>query len=866
MVSRIWTICVLLVLRSCYAFALQTKPDHKDPDDFPFTTVVDILWQNVEFSTFLRHIQKRGDIDYLNDLNNFTILAPLNSAFLTDRETLHTDDYLLHDYVLNPLAVRVGTHILVTNDSVPHLLELKNDGALLLNAKPAIKEDQQPNMQNATIYSLSSLLPREQLFDELAKSIPQISYFSKLLGGLNHPDLKSLFDHRTVLIPNNDAMEREFNSVELAYLLNGDENADELLNSGKARRKHSTDREYLLKKLVLDGVFGGLQDPVKVRNLIGDLLFLTSHSNGSDIAVNSSVATLSNSIYKSGIAHVFPKLDFLSYGLNFTAEKYLIGLGAARFVEEVHMRKLSHLINGTFDEPLAIFVPAETSYDLPGYSKSSLLYHFVNADVSLIEEEYSNFSTKLYDSMFCSSNKRLGGKCQRLKVEMKNKSSGVEFIVNQKYRVKNNVPFRIGNTAIYLMEHEVVLPGDFLTAINPFSGCSKSLEFLRELNLLDLRPNNRGYTALLPCFKSWNTMELNLEYLEHNVTALNMIMKNYILNDLIYTDSELLSYETSNLYDEQVSATLQSGNESSVIELNLSSIAEPVKLRKGHDMFFDQGVIHPINEIYYPENLSISLQNLLEVTGSFDFVAYLRSFDSLKDIFDNSDEYSLLVPTALSMLLEDFDLNSGQLEEFLKLHVVFSNYTEALLGCEDGIKTLQGNELNCRESSSNAHLLRVAGGADKEVRILKKGCSSSGGHSCVFVIDRPISLSWIDKEGYKLRLPGTAFAMGAVIGIMFILGLLSCALVIFGRRQAGSKIRVDERTAVEEGLLPSHNRKQRTGYSSTARSVVSGRYTEPPDRLASDSEPAPFANLYSVNALREPVSIESNGNQNRPYN
>lgn len=51
-------------------------------DDFPFSTVIDILSENVEFSTFLRIIQKTGHVQYLNELQNFTLFAPINSAFI----------------------------------------------------------------------------------------------------------------------------------------------------------------------------------------------------------------------------------------------------------------------------------------------------------------------------------------------------------------------------------------------------------------------------------------------------------------------------------------------------------------------------------------------------------------------------------------------------------------------------------------------------------------------------------------------------------------------------------------------------------------------------------------------------------------
>lgn len=51
-----------------------------------FTSVVDILSESAEFSTFLRLLQRNGHIPYLNELQNFTLLAPVNSAFASEFE------------------------------------------------------------------------------------------------------------------------------------------------------------------------------------------------------------------------------------------------------------------------------------------------------------------------------------------------------------------------------------------------------------------------------------------------------------------------------------------------------------------------------------------------------------------------------------------------------------------------------------------------------------------------------------------------------------------------------------------------------------------------------------------------------------
>ncbi|SCU96917.1 LANO_0E14708g1_1 [Lachancea nothofagi CBS 11611] len=836
--------------------ASENVPRGQDEkEDFPFTTVVDLLWQNVEFSTFLRKVQKCGKINYLNELDNFTLFAPINSAFSQNLEQFEVDDFVLHDCVLDPRQFDVGIHVLATNDSTPHLVDVRSDGSWLINDTPVLKDVLRPNMQNATLHGVVATVPRAPTFVGILHSLSQLSYFSKLVAVTESHNALTLFEHKTVFIPDNIAFNNQFSDLEIAYLLGDKNSVHENLRTLSTIDNLKKDRVFVLNKLVVDGLFGGRLHQTNITNLNGDLMIIDSHANGSAISVNGTIASGSNQLYNAGIAHIFSELDFLSHDLRFTAEKYLLGLGADRFVEEVHMRGLAHLINGEFEGPLTIFVPVETSNDSPGYSKSSLLYHFTDTSVNLTRDFSDETETRLYDSMFCSSNKRLGGQCQRQKIQRLKKHGDTEYLLNKKYRLKSDDYTTIGNTTIFSVEEEISLPGDLLSSVNPFSGCSKSLSFLRDLNLLDLRPNSKGYTVFLPCFDSWEYFDLNLDYLEHNISALNLIMKNYILNDLIYTDTEEQSFMTSNLYDENITiSVLQSETDSEQIALSFNTIDEPVMLTKNFDTFFDQGVIHPMENVYFPDSLNITLQNLMDTANSFDFIEYLKSFDSLKMIFDQNQEFSLLVPTSQSLLLEDISLNSTTLEEFLKLHIILANSTQALLDCDSDISTLYGEKLSCRESLSNAHLLRLKDGVDKEVRIMKKGCSSSNERACVFVIDRPISLSWLDQDRYKIRLPGTAIAMGALLGILLIFGVLACTLVVVVRKRGTEGHQSVERSGEQDPLLRSPKIAKRGGYSSSLGRDPAA-FTDRSNQVMGNPGPSPFAKSYSENSSRNPVSI-----------
>lgn len=89
----------------------EPSPTSEFPAPTP-STIVDILSSQVEYSYFLRHLQRNGMIPILNSLSNVTLLAPVNLAFTSgsdkdvDKELPHDNNMLLR-YVINQ-RFRVG--------------------------------------------------------------------------------------------------------------------------------------------------------------------------------------------------------------------------------------------------------------------------------------------------------------------------------------------------------------------------------------------------------------------------------------------------------------------------------------------------------------------------------------------------------------------------------------------------------------------------------------------------------------------------------------------------------------------------------------------------------------------------------------
>ncbi|CDO93709.1 unnamed protein product [Kluyveromyces dobzhanskii CBS 2104] len=855
-----------LCLLKTVTFALATGDG-----SFPFSTVVDILSQNPEFSTFLRLIQREGFVPLLNSMDNYTLFAPVNSAFIDGDESGVSEEFVLEHYILlnNVLDVKSmapGTYIL-ESQSYPLSMHKGNDGRSALNGKVHVVDPNlAPNFQNATVHGIDSFIVKPPTLYELVSSHPGLKMESvslmEHLVKTSMPDSNALKNGKfrlqpfvngsTIFLPTDAALSKFFNDIELNYLF-------DLSNSDFTIPERREDLEILTKMIIVDKLIGGAisenYDILYTKS--GEPLAVHSKNKGHDLVINGSTAVVSNLIFDQGIVHIVSDLPIVETDITFNVEKYLLGLNASSFVEELHIRKFKKLVNDPKIEQ-TIFVTkdamSENSED-GGLSKSQLLYHFIEHKVNLAADfETHYFPIRLYESMFCSSNKRLGGKCQRMKVS----KYGDHLYLNEKYHVLNLDPISIDNTMLYIVDDNLMLPGDLVSSINPFFHCAKSLKFLQQLNLLDLKPNDEGYTLFLPCFNAWDDMQLVTDYIERNISAMNILMKNYVLNGLFYSDSDNFTSDTTDLFGENVTVKTGVTNETADhLSLSLSTVDHEIQLKKSFDMIFSQGVVHPINEVYFPNILDIGLRQLIETIGTYDFLVFLEKFPEFNDILTGSAPYSLLIPTQRSLLMEGIDLNYTKLEKFLKLHILPLNQTHSLMECADKIDTVAGESLKCREASDNILLLSVMDGVDKEVRILKKGCTTGNSGSCVFLIDRPISVQWLNKERYSITLPALSFALGTVLGTMFLFSLLLCVIVTCAPKKSSkdkdsrrnSDVENNEQEPLIQADVPS-NRSQNSSYRATVNAARNHSQVSPT-----------FESSYSANAKTAPMKMRQNSSE-----
>lgn len=785
---------------------LPTKPN------VPFTTVIDLLSQDVQFSTFVRLLQRKKLIPYLNELQNFTLLAPVNSAFVQDVTSNSSQDnrddissldpklwgefdienYIIHNNVILTDQLVNSTKIITDNVKFPLVLSQSNINSnqfMINNDILIVEPNLTPSMQHATVHGVLKLVSDAPRINTLIDGVDnlEVSYanINALLQNLFERYDDTLTNNKTLLIPSNKGFKTHFNSIEINYLLN---HYNKLNRMNKLIQKSwYKDMELLLNNLLIDEIAGGSSD-LLTFNQNNRLVDISSKDRGHQLILNEkdkTVACLSNQPYDFGMAHFFDDIHFLNDSISFNAEKYLHGLNCSGFVREIYFRGLERFIKDK-DEYVTIFLPEASLNDEVGFTKSTLLYHFSGTPIWL-EKDFPILSNdevhnKFYNSSFCSSNKKLGGHCQRMKLTKSNKG----YFINNKFHILNSKPYQIGNTLIYIIDNDLTLPNDLIFSLPPtLDSCSKSISFLKRLNYLDLKPNHEGYTVFLPCFNSWDNMGLTFKYLQSNLTATSLIMENLIVDGLYYTDLGDHRYmETKNHFNDPITIDINKSEDSKEINVKIDSLQDNLTIDKDADIIFNQGVIHQTHNIEYPLDLQISLKDLFMTTGNDKFMSLLETLPNFKEIFDDSKTpFSILVPTLSSLDFSIIDSNYTKLEEVLKLHIIPGNETLNLLNCNSDFNTLLDETLECRRFSQDDQYIRIKDGTTNEVRILDKGCSTKNPQqSCIFLIDKPLSLNWIGKDKYNLNMPILAVAFGVIIGVVLLMIFVCCLLVSRGSK------------------------------------------------------------------------------------
>lgn len=772
---KTWSFVLLL-----YCLVGIVHASNKDPAEPVTKTVIDILSENIEFSYFLRVLQRNGAVPYLNQASNITLISPVNSAFFdilgcdsaqSCEASLNSEENVLkqldiNDYIVSEnILFRDFNGYLIkeaTNENRSPILLYSNisTGAFQINDIDVVELDLLAESQDSSVQGIDRLLPDALTLNKFLDSNRKISIFNNL-----YKHLEIDLPDKTIIIPVDSSF--KFDEFEMNYLLS---------KYGKE------DRANLLKNLFFDIYVGGdFDNEIPIKNMNGYETILKSMDYGNHLVINDTfISSKSNLLTSSNIIHLFEDQGLIPE-IDMNLKKLLAGLNATDFIDELIFQNLEFLLtNNTLEQTL--FLSKEPDQIVSILSKSSNLYHFVN------ERIYFSSTKGLYDTKLCNP-KKFGSGCQRLKVS---KLGSNEIILNNNVLIESG-PYEVGNSLVYITDEDLKPPSNIPSSVNPAYSCSQSLQILDSLNLLKLPKNNLGYTIFLPCYKSWESFELTLNVFKNDLTLFEKLFKNLILNGLFYSDFNGKNITFENLNGENITikkiSTKDYDNEPNTQPkqqdglnwINLEFNGKLVDIGENNDILFNEGVIHPIDEVLFPNDIDIPLKKIAQHSDSVPnlFLEYLDYFPELSELLNYSN-YSILLPTSNSMLsLNPFKSNQT-LEKFLRLHIIASSSLENIHKCQGDIETLiNGTTLRCIDiPNRSVDLLKINNGQDFEIRIIGKGCNTKNTHSCVYLVDEPFELDWINiHDRYHLKLPGIALALGVLIGLLGMAIFGSCSLV-----------------------------------------------------------------------------------------
>ncbi|GMM30022.1 hypothetical protein DAMA08_027670 [Martiniozyma asiatica (nom. inval.)] len=768
------------------------------------SSLLSLLSSNSNYSQLIQILQHSDLIDYVSELEDVTLLAPINDALDKSKRTISKKELKkmiinkpLHSNDINGVTIFETLLTSVDDDNnrldlkVPILLRKDEDSNIWVENSHVLN-----NLYSATTnsvlfgidsYLIDPKLPLCSYFkDSLDRDTGERKFqtFAELLSQDNTCyDLGLSTGNVTVIIPSDNTWDVNFSKIELSYLLN---------NRGER------DRGKYLSSYIFEGMIGGNleNDQITTQDLNGQNLSIASIYDGDAMVIssdnnNSVESTQANYLLNNAILHYFEKDIFLNsdrINLNWTPRKYLIGLGCEQFVDEVDFRKINQNIDNS-NTQLTIFTVTNNESILSPNAKSELVYHFAQ-DFNMDSDLNLNILLK---SQYCPKHLK---SCQKIKIS----SNKGEITVNDKLKVTDKQT--VGNVTILVLDRDIKLPSEMKVEVAKGKlGYLKSASMISDL--LTITPIPEGFTVFLPHADSWHALGITWKFLKGNPSKMEHILKNFILRGNYYTDFEG-AVETTNLLGYKV--IVQKNNEFLRIiypEILGHSFQMELPISWENQILYDKGVAHlldkpddntynpNIRELPLPPDLSITIQDLINIE-KIKIDKLLKIWD-LEYLLDPKLGYSILSPHSLPT-----EWTKKSFNHFITLHVLPPGSLEKIMNCSlEPIATIDPKRfISCRRLLGGEIMLSIFG-SGKESRVLKWGFTklpieeirylSNGENnslSGLLILDGPIEYG--DK--FKLHLGWLGVVLGAGLGVFvcFLL-LISLILVLSPKRDKGKQ-------------------------------------------------------------------------------
>lgn len=486
-------------------------------------------------------------------------------------------------------------------------------------------------------------------------------------------------------------------------------------------------------------------------------------------------------------------------------------------------------------------------------SRQSLMYHFAHTSLPSLVSVDQSPTDFMVSSMLCSQHK-VGG-CFRLKVSRSWRHGHPYNTLNGDIAIQS-LPHPLGNASyLYLADQEIDSPSSFKTTMGNLilnggvpqpvdniaidaACCLRTMNFLKQFGLFSLDNNNKGYTALLPCRlnsrfprDSWDRLGLVLVHLQNSPSQFRKALQLLILEGTVYSDYGLSTstlHTMRNLNGDSVYVHhRQLHQQENRLDINGTRIALPLN----SDVLFSQGVAHIVDSVLLFNGLHWSFLDLLRTTSDDtrfpgkSLLAMIQMIPQLRDEFgldlhrpSQSRGPSLLVPTTLSLVDQNVTTSFARIKEFFAFHTLNNTEAAKLTRCIEGefassnhsalINTnLQKQLLHCtynpHTGKARLQLVSLATpllyNKDHEIQVVSHGCvrQTSLDHvglpQCVFLVDKPLNLQWLDRGGdfLHVHLGFLSVGIGMILGLLVMVAVMALLLWYLLRR--ASRRRVPER-------------------------------------------------------------------------
>lgn len=728
-------------------------------DQVPTKTVVDVLSENPQFSEFLGALQKEGLVPFLNQRWNVTLLAPVNSAFLSAKDYDLSRQELLY-YLLN---VTVTSSDFADEMLLPSFAD-KDDKAypVLLKGHSVnnglseiVDFDLKASSERGIVQGLSDLLPLPEPLCSKVFLYDNLSIFGHLLIESEFCKNAPTSDGMTLFAPTDSSLYSDFEVIQYEYLMS---------------KYGSEDREKFIRHHIISDIVAPQLLPGQFYLLDGTLVDLDK-----DHHINRTHVLDSWEVAAGGTLNIIDAS--LGIPISWTAEKYLQALGAETFVHEAHLYGYEAKINGSSKNHQTILVTSNPSAPwsrAAGSSYDHYLYQFIDSQLHLSISVGKPHTGDSWSALL-NTHMPLKSGLYPQRVHLDHHVSGSTYVNWQHIKSREYV---VGNSSIYLIDGILPIPPSLLSAVGPLLSNSYSLEYLEKLDLATL-PVENSWTLFLPIRDAWERNILIKKYMDSNQTALELMFDNLILRAPIYSDSNK-------------TVVKQAGGHPLLIEpkdngfLVNDSVFYEVDVP---DVLFDNGVVHFSSNFYLPDNLEISAEDLVKA-GEREIFLELIEAAGLRDLLsDCATNKTFIVPPPRDLHRHNYTTESDpeKLQEMLKLHIIEGN--PFLDGIPDGtvVTTISNEGLEVTKIAENTLSLLLKSGSGQQVFATlmsnTNGVLCSG--STVLFVNRLISPSWIFHSPFGIH-THTALIIGLILGLMA--GFGGVVVIVYAFFSDNSKI------------------------------------------------------------------------------